>query len=426
MSRQYNSQSDPVEYHRRSNQPYETSNYASRGSPRNYPLARTSPLHDNGSDKGEQQPRRRIGLACSRCRKRKIKCSGDNGGAGCQNCKNAGVEECNFLRVNSTSLLAASTALEYPYSNASSTSLPVSMGRSNSGMGSLYSGGFGMMQAPAAVSYPARNGPINGQHYSLTSRHSHPSVANSYNLAHMNDDAFDHYSPAPQYLLPAQDPSMSTYGAQDTSRHWTPIAGNRQSNSVGYESDPSLRYGASGFPYLNSSAVASIPENFGMNSLSLSREVPRHGDRILPTPRKMSYEPSSNSYPKPDPDARDQSRISKLDFPQCFQRVAGQRFLLAADRVRPRCNNIWVRAGVQQSAPPPRVNSSGGPEQPRGNATSSQKSAHPTTSFLIESLQLQHGGESGKIRLDDGARIFGTYACERGTICSYPRETDQP
>lgn len=165
-------------------------------------------------------------------------------------------------------------------------------------MGSLYSGGFGMMQPPGAVSYPARNGSINGQHYSLTSRHSHPSVAHSYNLTHLNDDTFDHYTHAPQYLLPAQDPSMSTYGAQDTSRHWTPIAGNRQSTSVGYENDPSLRYGTSGFPYLNSSAVAAIPENFGMNSLSLSRELPRHGDRILPTPRKMSYEPSSHSYPK--------------------------------------------------------------------------------------------------------------------------------
>ncbi len=118
MSRQYNDHSEPVDYPRRSNQPYETApQYASRESPRAYPMSRTSP--DQGSDKGEQQPRRRIGLAvrnaflplkgssvwltehsqCSRCRKRKIKCSGDIAGLGCQNCKNAGAEECNFLRV---------------------------------------------------------------------------------------------------------------------------------------------------------------------------------------------------------------------------------------------------------------------------------------------------------------------------------------
>ncbi|KAL9027394.1 MAG: hypothetical protein Q9196_004071 [Gyalolechia fulgens] len=172
------------------------------------------------------------------------------------------------------------------------------MNRGNNGMSSLYSGAYGMMQAPGTASYPARNGSINGQHYSLTSRHSHPSVAHSCNLAHLNDDAFDPYLQAPQYLLPAQDPSMPTYGAQDTSRHWAPVAGNRQPNSVGYESDPSFKYGPTAFPYMNSSAVASIPENFGMNSLSLSRELPRHGDRILPNPRRIPYEPSSNSYQK--------------------------------------------------------------------------------------------------------------------------------
>ncbi|KAL2680491.1 hypothetical protein Neosp_008093 [[Neocosmospora] mangrovei] len=46
--------------------------------------------------------RKRIAVACGRCRKRKIRCSGDagNGGA-CTNCKNAGYEPCQFLRVAS-------------------------------------------------------------------------------------------------------------------------------------------------------------------------------------------------------------------------------------------------------------------------------------------------------------------------------------
>ncbi|KAL8836631.1 MAG: hypothetical protein Q9170_002854 [Blastenia crenularia] len=168
MSRQYNSHSDPAGYNRRLNQPYENQNYASRESPRTYPMGRPSPSNDQGPDKGEQQPRRRIGLA------------------------------------------------------------------------------------------------------------------------------------APQYLLPAQDPSTSAsaYGTQATPRHWTPIASNRQSNGLGYDTDPSFKFGPSGFPYLNSSAVVSIPENFGVNSLSLSRDIPRHGDRILPNPRRTSHETSSNSYPK--------------------------------------------------------------------------------------------------------------------------------
>lgn len=47
---------------------------------------------------------------CSRCRKRKIKCSGDmSNGQGCLNCKNAGSDPgtCRFLRACVTSALAA-------------------------------------------------------------------------------------------------------------------------------------------------------------------------------------------------------------------------------------------------------------------------------------------------------------------------------
>ncbi|KAI1823374.1 hypothetical protein F4861DRAFT_322772 [Xylaria intraflava] len=48
------------------------------------------------------QPRKRIAVACGRCRKRKIRCSGDTGNGGpCTNCKNAGHEPCLFLRVSS-------------------------------------------------------------------------------------------------------------------------------------------------------------------------------------------------------------------------------------------------------------------------------------------------------------------------------------
>ncbi|KAF2798979.1 hypothetical protein K505DRAFT_232118 [Melanomma pulvis-pyrius CBS 109.77] len=50
------------------------------------------------------QSRRRIAIACARCRKRKIRCSGDPGdGSGCENCKNSGIDlrVCLFHRVGS-------------------------------------------------------------------------------------------------------------------------------------------------------------------------------------------------------------------------------------------------------------------------------------------------------------------------------------
>jgi hypothetical protein len=42
-------------------------------------------------------------IQCGRCRKRKIRCSGDPGNGGpCTNCKAAGNDTCQFLRVNSS------------------------------------------------------------------------------------------------------------------------------------------------------------------------------------------------------------------------------------------------------------------------------------------------------------------------------------
>ncbi|GAW14166.1 hypothetical protein ANO14919_035600 [Xylariales sp. No.14919] len=49
-----------------------------------------------------EQTRQRIGIACGRCRERKIRCSGDPGnGRKCSNCERAGYEPCLFLRVPS-------------------------------------------------------------------------------------------------------------------------------------------------------------------------------------------------------------------------------------------------------------------------------------------------------------------------------------
>ncbi|KAI2465395.1 hypothetical protein F4781DRAFT_424813 [Annulohypoxylon bovei var. microspora] len=63
---------------------------------------RTTTMMDRDLD-SESQPRKRIAVACGRCRKRKIRCSGDPGnGLPCTNCKNAGYEPCLFLRVSST------------------------------------------------------------------------------------------------------------------------------------------------------------------------------------------------------------------------------------------------------------------------------------------------------------------------------------
>ncbi|KAF4453721.1 putative transcriptional regulatory protein C2H10.01 [Fusarium austroafricanum] len=66
-----------------------------------YPNTRTTIMSERDDDLAPQ--RKRIAVACGRCRKRKIRCSGDTGNGGpCTNCKNAGYEPCQFLRVAST------------------------------------------------------------------------------------------------------------------------------------------------------------------------------------------------------------------------------------------------------------------------------------------------------------------------------------
>ena len=76
----------------------------SRPDPRPGPICYSNPRGRTGGR--EEEPtggaRRRISVACARCRKRKIRCSGDPGdNSGCANCKSAGVDlsQCQFHRV---------------------------------------------------------------------------------------------------------------------------------------------------------------------------------------------------------------------------------------------------------------------------------------------------------------------------------------
>ncbi len=130
MTRPYYGNMTEVDYYRRSSRSIPLAiSHSTRDEARSYPLGRRgsggSPAPDPESDRNGSQPRRRIAVAvsflrqafhlhractnsrlvclqCGRCRKRKIKCSGDPGnGTGCNNCKSAGADmgQCQFLRV---------------------------------------------------------------------------------------------------------------------------------------------------------------------------------------------------------------------------------------------------------------------------------------------------------------------------------------
>ncbi|KUJ18062.1 uncharacterized protein LY89DRAFT_36455 [Mollisia scopiformis] len=87
-----------------------------------HPGSQDSPNGDRSSDIDEiPRTRSRIPVACGRCRKRKIKCSGDNGGP-CTNCKSAGNNECIFLRVSSTETHLKSETSNYDFDPGSAGS----------------------------------------------------------------------------------------------------------------------------------------------------------------------------------------------------------------------------------------------------------------------------------------------------------------
>ncbi|RPB04559.1 hypothetical protein L873DRAFT_1369438 [Choiromyces venosus 120613-1] len=114
----------------------------SRQNPRTDPMTRQTSRTGAGSHGSSTNanssgtPRRRIQVACGRCRKRKIRCSGDPGdNTGCGNCKAASVTQgtCVFLRVSS----AAIDLHPHPYSSsssASSSSSSLALGHPHSNM----------------------------------------------------------------------------------------------------------------------------------------------------------------------------------------------------------------------------------------------------------------------------------------------------
>ncbi|KAF7883484.1 uncharacterized protein EAF02_005404 [Botrytis sinoallii] len=72
--------------------------------PRTYSDGRSNDRGPENTEPGHHQMRRRIQVACQRCRKRKIRCSGEDNGRPCYHCKQSSSEPCEFLRVTAMRL----------------------------------------------------------------------------------------------------------------------------------------------------------------------------------------------------------------------------------------------------------------------------------------------------------------------------------
>ncbi|KAK4543897.1 hypothetical protein LTR36_004671 [Oleoguttula mirabilis] len=241
-------------------------------------------------DIGTGSSRRRIAVACSRCRRRKIKCSGDPGdGSGCQACRASGADThaCNFIRVGTLMPPGGGAVEVYP--------------QASSGNGASQTGGY-------ATDTPPAPGWLGAHH--------HPQTRTSLPTLHTRSsfiDGYDQYenSPVDSYTyasatIPRQDSFASSYGSGSVEnyRSWsTSSAPMSAPVTTGYyEQQPAYSFGnlqAPSFPQPSNNRLPSVTadsfSSLNMGSLHSSLPIQTAQERTLPAPYTVHY--SQTSYP---------------------------------------------------------------------------------------------------------------------------------
>ncbi|KUI72526.1 hypothetical protein VM1G_08670 [Cytospora mali] len=229
-------------------------------------------------------PRKRIAVACGRCRKRKIRCSGDpGGGLPCVNCKNAGVDQCLFLRVQSQEApLRDDSKFEY--------NMDVSRTLAQRGTGPVAQMSSSMAQYPQEMhllssgamptSYRTSTYPNMGPkgYYSMG-----PDWAEAYGA----DGSVDYTMNCPPYPVINGDasPMVSSYG------HWTSRQkGMGQNSSVYMEPESGYPYSPGAPTGIVHRPAVSVPGDSSAYSFSsVAASLPSAGnDRLLPNPASVS------------------------------------------------------------------------------------------------------------------------------------------
>ncbi|KAF9880673.1 hypothetical protein CkaCkLH20_01715 [Colletotrichum karsti] len=246
--------------------------------------ARTSTMTEREPE-SDTPPRKRIAVACGRCRKRKIRCSGDAGnGQPCQNCKAAGIDNCMFLRVASQEApwvqpsdqtfsyeLKAARAYHAHHALASPlTASPTHYASDiHDGLPRAPHGGY--PPTTAGYSYGA------GKYYPSMPSWSSPATYPA------DDGSSVDYTTMGGYSYP--------YHSQDPSYLYRMTAAKTSSNADLYVNTDGTGYGygSSGAALVHRPAAAAVsPEapNFSLSNVAAS--LPHAGaDRLLPNPSRL-------------------------------------------------------------------------------------------------------------------------------------------
>ncbi|GCB21033.1 hypothetical protein AAWM_03918 [Aspergillus awamori] len=243
--------------------------------------------------KNRNSTRRRIQVACNRCRKRKIKCSGDSGnGHGCSNCINSGNKNCQFLRVNSE--MMQPRASEWSQISGATTMSPsprsglyVPTMTSKIGEVPTTSPSFRMAPFPRASSYDL------GSADPHSAYHRHP-FGVDHGLPYP-DEASAYASPSSGYILPSAPPNIFMDHCGQT---WNPKVWN-QSVHVGRSPSGPVYSDSDHEATLNQSAfyVPHSTEDLPIvPTMSFPTAEGQGTDRTLPDPSRNQAQMGMNSF----------------------------------------------------------------------------------------------------------------------------------
>ncbi|KAF2494177.1 hypothetical protein BU16DRAFT_66826 [Lophium mytilinum] len=250
---------------------------------RGYPVTsrhRGSSVRDLEGEQGGGQPRRRIAVACARCRKRKIRCSGDPGnGLGCDNCRGSGadISQCQFNRVGSGDACIVMTG---PIA-AQFSSMTTGCSNQN-GMIPIYSASSPTCQRVyPSTQYPSVN---------TKTAYSQPWSSSPFT----DDSPVESYGLTNSACLMGPGPMSSVYTAPESSLRWSQMPHKSMPNGTGVyldQDNPATTYAGNSLPYLTTPIRPAVTtECFSpLNMTSLNSTLPvALTDRQLPIPQQTT------------------------------------------------------------------------------------------------------------------------------------------
>ncbi|KAI0543469.1 hypothetical protein F4679DRAFT_590450 [Xylaria curta] len=236
------------------------------------------------SDQEESnEPRKRIPIACGRCRRRKIRCSGDPGnGKQCSSCKSAGHEPCLFLRVSSQETPFKDT--EYTYNVDAARAYGNPRGAAISPISPVTQYAHDVTPGDSLAAY--RQSP-----YPYTSKDYYQNMS-GWASTYQDDGSVDYGLSYSSYPIVNQEPTSPVVSGYPTTTSYT---ARKPVYIQPAETTPSsYTYGS--LAHRPASATGSNNDAQGFSLSSMAASLPRRPSRLYSSINRTLTSPSTSTY----------------------------------------------------------------------------------------------------------------------------------